>query len=252
MTLPPLWKIGREIGRAVAKVKVTVWRPSGLKTSIAYRGLSVLMNRAGMNDKVLMAISRGIYEELEILGLRHAIKPSDRVLEVGSGLGIITALAAQTATAAGRVLSFAANPEIIPDTAIFLAAHGIANVALHHAVLVPHAAPGETRAFYLATSVASSSLLGAGEAIAVPTRGISDGMAEFKPDVLICDIEGGEAELIPALDASGLRAAVIELHPDRLADDQIAAVYAALAGHGLCPSANALGGTVVMFERQGA
>ena len=212
------------------------------------------MNRSGMNVEVIMAIARGIYELPEILGLNLAIRPGDRILELGSGLGVIAVLAAKLAKPMGRVLSFEANPQMIPETIDFLASHGIENVELRHAVLVPSAGADETREFHLAGSFASSSLLGASGprargSISAPAKGIENVIVEFRPDVLICDIEGGETELIPALDASGLRAVVIELHPDRLSAEQIAAIYSALGRHGLRQSAKFTGGTVIMFNR---
>jgi hypothetical protein len=86
--------------------------------------------------------------------------------------------------------------------------------------------------------------------ISVPAVQLNDVVAEFKPNVLVCDIEGGELELIPALDASGLRAVVMELHPDRLSVAQLAEIDAALAAHGLIPNHSPpLGGTVILYER---
>lgn len=254
MALPPMWKVKREIVRVSSRIKVAVWRWSGTKTSIEYEGLSVPMHRTGMNPEVVMAIARKIYEQPEIRGVRLAVVPGDRILEVGCGLGIVTALAARATSQTGRVLAFEANPEMIPATRDFLADHGIANVELRHAVLVPQAEPGETRDFHLAKSFASSSLMGVDQrrargVISVPTQPLGDVIAEFRPDVLICDIEGGEAELIPALDASGLRAVVIELHPDRLGQDELDAIHSALAAHGLHPTKEPLGGTVVLFHR---
>ena len=86
--------------------------------------------------------------------------------------------------------------------------------------------------------------------ISVPAVQLNDVVAELKPNVLVCDIEGGELELIPALDASGLRAVMMELHPDRLSGAQLAEIDAALAAHGLHPNhSSPLGGTVILYER---
>ena len=86
--------------------------------------------------------------------------------------------------------------------------------------------------------------------ISVPAVQLNDVVAEFKPNVLVCDIEGGELELIPALDASGLRAVLMELHPDRLSGAQLAEIDAALAAHGLHPNhSSPLGGIVILYER---
>lgn len=81
-----------------------------------------------------------------------------------------------------------------------------------------------------------------------PALPAAQAISSFRPDVLICDIEGAEAEVIPAFDASNLRAAVIELHPDRISPAQIAAIHAALAGHGLSPVLPGPGGTVIIYN----
>ncbi len=254
MSFPPLWKVRREIWRVIGKMKVSLMKFRGAQSAISYRGLTIPINRSGMNSEIVLAMAREHYEDPEIRGLQKCVKDGDRVLELGSGLGVITALAGRAAAPSGQVLSFEANPNMIPDTMVFLKDHDITNVDLRHAVLVPNSAPGETRTFHLTGSFASSSLLvddnrkNSGS-IVVPTAQLMDVVTEFKPNVLLCDIEGGEAELIPALDASGLRAVVMELHPDRLSEDQLQSIHDALTQYGLEKSKSVLGGTVVMYLR---
>lgn len=220
---------------------------------IAYEGLRVPAQRLGMNYDIRQILWQGDYERPEIEGVMRMVRPGDRILELGCGLGIVTAIAARQAGPDGRVKSFEANPELIAATRAFLDQHGCDNVELVHAVLVPEA-EATTRSFYLAGSFAESSLLGAegrqqrGQ-VTVPAMPLGTVIETFRPDVLICDIEGAEAELIPAFDASGLRAAVIELHPDRIFPDQIAGIEAALARHGLRPVSPSPGGTVVIYDR---
>jgi len=253
MLLPLPWKIRRELRRAYAKVQVAIWRRQG-RESIEYCGLTIPFNRTGMNDGVVMALARRIYEAPEIRGLEIALCAGDRVMELGSGLGIVTALAARAVGPSGVVLSFEANPDMIPATRSFLLDHGVANVEIRHAVLVPDGATGSSREFFLTGSFASSSLLDTDNqrrkgVISVPAMSLGEVVSSFRPDVLICDIEGGEAELIPDLDASTLRAVVLELHPDRLSSEQIGAIDFALARYGLLPAPVALGGTVVLYQR---
>lgn len=221
--------------------------------TLPFRGLKVPIRRIGMNNDVLLALWNDFYETPEIAGLTAMIRPGDRVLELGTGLGIVTALASRATGPSGRVRSYEANPALIEATRNFLAAHDCGNTEVVHAVLVP-GDDGGTRRFHLAGSFAESSLLGAEGrdpqgAVEVPAEPLARVVADFRPDVLICDIEGAEAEVIPALDASNLRAAVIELHPDRISPDQIAAIHATLEGYGLSPVLPGPGGTVVVYNR---
>lgn len=255
MALPPSWKIRREFWRAIGKVRFALMKRGSSGQTLSYHGLAVPLSRHGMSADVVRAILSNYYEDPEIRGLRSVIRKGDRVLELGSGLGVVTALAARATTSAGKVLSFEANPAMVPDTLAFLANHGIDNVELRNEVLVPGAAEGESREFHVASSFSVSSLVGgtgrrSREVIQVAAKDLNETVATFAPDVLLCDIEGGELELIPALDASNLRAVVIELHPDRLSEDQLAQIRSALAGHGLLPSGPAPGGTVEVFTRR--
>lgn len=257
MRAPPIWKIRRELWRLACWLRLALVRTAGIMNRVDCHGLTVLLNRSGMSPEVVMGIASGDYELPEIRGLERAVRPGDRILELGSGLGIVTALAARAASQEGRVLSFEANGAMIADTRDFLSRQGISNAEIRHAVLLPRSEPGETRDFKVDRVFAVSSLAGVDgrkprDVIQVPALPINDVVAEFRPDVLICDIEGGEADLLPALDASKLRAAVVELHPKRLSPEQISGIYEALAGHGLHPDPEELGGTVVLFARKKA
>lgn len=257
MALPPFWKIRREIWRVIGKARFAMMKRRATPQSLAYYGLTIPLDRKGMSADVVRAILSNSYEDPEIRGLRSVIRAGDRVLELGSGLGVVTALAARAASPGGKVLSFEANPGMIPDTLAFLADHDIANVELRNAVLVPDVGDSETREFHLASSFSVSSLLGgegrrSREVISVRAENLNKTVAEFAPDVLLCDIEGGELELIPALDASKLKAVVIELHPDRLSAEQLNRIRAALSDQGLLQSNQSPGGTVEVFTRRTA
>lgn len=255
MKLPPLWKVRRELWRFWLQVKVAGIRGLGINTSMHYAGLDIPLNREGMSGEVVMGIATGLYEQPEIAGLSRVLRPGDRILELGAGLGVVTALSSRAVGPEGKILAYEADPKLIRDTRAFLDRHGVGNVDLRNAVLVPKAAPGEMRDFHVSRVFAVSSLVPhAGstrhKTISVPAEAVNEVMAKFQPDVLICDIEGGEAELIPALDCTGLRAVVIEMHPKRIAADRLAAVRAALEEQGLMQDPTPLGGTVELFERR--
>jgi len=46
----------------------------------------------------------------------------------------------------------------------------------------------------------------------VPVRAFNEEVRSVKPSLLVIDIEGGELELVPHMDLTGIRAIVIELH----------------------------------------
>lgn len=231
------------------------WILSG-STPLTYEGLVISGRRTGMIEPILFQIYDQEYERPEITGLSRTIRPGDRILELGAGLGIISALAARAAGSQGRVLAYEANAALLDDTLAFFVANQITTVDLVNAVLVPEANPAPRR-LHLAGSFAESSLLGAqgrdpqGE-VAVKAECLSEVLASFRPDVLICDIEGAEAELLSALPPSTLRVAVVEMHPDRLSAAEIQSIHDAMAVQGLHPQTPGPGGTVVIYAKAAA
>ncbi len=228
----------------------------GSAEPLVYRGLAVSKRRSGMNIDVLIGLCGGTYELPEINGLSRVIRAGDRVLELGAGLGIITALAARAAGIEGRVRAYEANAALLGDTQAFFAANQITTVELVNAVLVPETNPAP-RHFHLAGSFAESSLMGVDGRnpqgmLEVRAECLTDVLAAFRPNVLICDIEGGEAELLSVLPPSTLRAAVVEMHPDRLSVGQIQSINDAMAAQGLLPHEPGPGGTVVVYASQGS
>lgn len=224
------------------------------RPSIDYEGLTVPTKRSGMNRDILNHLYARLYERPEIEGLTRIVRPGDRVLELGAGLGIISALAARAAGPEGQVRSYEANPSLLEDTRAFLAANGIVTVDLVHAVLVSDLNPAPRR-FHLSNSFAEGSLLpkegqDPAQTVEVPAESLAAVLAEYRPDVLICDIEGAEVELFPAFPPSTLRAAVVELHPDRLSPAQIQSIHDGLAAQGLHGQQPRPGGTVEIFARR--
>lgn len=221
--------------------------------SVLYEGLTVDARRSGMIEPILRQLLQSEYERPEINGIAMVVREGDRVLELGAGLGIISALAGRAVGPLGRVLSYEANSSLLADTQAFFAANGIENVTMVNAVLVNELDP-KPRKFHLSGSFAESSLLGvkghrAKGSVEVAANSLSSVLSEFQPDVLICDIEGAELELFPAFPSSNLRAAVIELHPHRLSPGQIQSIHDGLAAKGLRRQLPGPGGTVDVYTR---
>jgi hypothetical protein len=83
----------------------------------------------------------------------------------------------------------------------------------------------------------------------VPQRPLAEALAEARPTVLVCDIEGAEATLLPEGDWSCLRLAVIELHPQWIGQAGVQAVFDAMHRAGLTYFPKASEGKVVTFRR---
>lgn len=156
----------------------------------------------------------GRYEKGEIQALRALLRPGDRVLELGGGLGLVSAAAALH-PGVEAVWTVEANPELIPVIEKTHALNGVRGATVIHGVA--DGAGGGVAPFYLRRDFWASSMEPDSRpyerVVQVPRIGLGDLIARVRPDVLVCDVEGAELELLSGTDLSTLRALAVELHP---------------------------------------
>ena len=171
-----------------------------------------------LNETRIQRINAGRYERKEIDGALAVVRPGDRVLEMGAGLGLVGAIVAKKA-APEAVLSFEANPNLIPHIRALYALNGLQEkITLRNQVVISAPDQPETLLFHLRNSFLGSSLIDSDmretTEVQVPTASFDDIRRSFKPDVLLMDIEGGELEFLRHAALDGLRAVVMEFHPE--------------------------------------
>lgn len=163
-------------------------------------------------------LNAGEYEGPEARGALSVVKPSDRVLELGSGLGVVGA-AVTVNCRPERMISYEANPALIPEIERLYALNGITHlISVRNRVLMA----GDDRPESVTFHVNGKSFLGSGlqedtvrnaQAVEVPTEAWEDARAELSPTVLVMDIEGAELDLLRHADLTGIRAVILEFHP---------------------------------------
>ena len=215
------------------------------------RGMKFPLDDRFIRGRVRKLLRTDRYEEKETEAALRVLRAGDVVIELGAGIGYMSTLAA-TKRAVAHVHSFEANPHLVPYIEAVHAANGVANATVTNAILGPSA--GE-RDFYLRDPMLGSSLsLLEGEETPPSVKvDVLDGNAvlrDRRPDVLICDIEGAEAELIPRLDLSGLRAAILETHPQWIGPEGVNAVMGAFMAAGLAYYHRGSHGKVLAFRRE--
>ncbi|ETX28308.1 FkbM family methyltransferase [Roseivivax isoporae] len=200
------------------------------------RGLKIPKDGTIVRGRIRGALKSGGYEGKEAEAVLKVVTGGDRVLELGAGIGYMSTLIASKRPV-DRVVSYEANPALIPFIHAMHAANDVTNVTVHNALLSD--GPGDPVPFYVRQSFLSSSMdresdpdgIVATEMVA--RHDIHAVLAELRPQVLVCDIEGAEARLLPAADLSCLRAAVIELHPQWIGQAGVQAVFDAFHRGGL-------------------
>ncbi len=201
------------------------------------RGMRIPHDPALITPKLRRRMRRGDYERREVEAVRALVRPDDVVIELGAGLGYMSTFMAANRKVA-TVHSFEANPALIPAIERLHRANDVTGVTVHNAILGRR--KGRAK-FYVRENFLASSLSAepAGEDSPVlrveeiEVRNARATFAELSPTFLVCDIEGAEAEVLPLPDLSGLRGAVIELHPQWIGEAGVRAVFDALHGAGL-------------------
>ena len=202
--------------------------------TIATEGVLIPFVPAIITPSIEKPIRKGKYERGEAKALQSILRPGDRVLELGAGVGLLSTLAARC-PGVEAVTAVEANPELVPLIRETWRINGIGNGTLVNGVVT--ADGGGKAAFYLRRDFWASSMEAESRpyerSVKVPRVAIGDLIAKARPTVISCDLEGGEAGLFDAVDLSGVRAVVMELHPKVYGKAGVRAVTERLESAGL-------------------
>lgn len=219
---------------------------------IKSRGLNIPAHPDLTKGRIRAMLRQGTYERKECDAVMKVVRKGDRVLELGGGIGYMSTLLS-VKKHVDRVVTYEANPTLIPHIRAVHAANGVENVEIRNALLAPRA--GKPVPFYIRQNFLGSSMDASiepeniVETVEIAQHGISPTLKELKPDVLVCDIEGAEAGLLPAGNWQGLRAAIIELHPQWIGQAGVQAVFDCMHRAGLSYFPKASHAKVVTFLR---
>jgi len=173
---------------------------------------------------------KNTYEDGERALLKAVLKPGDRVLEIGGGIGFVGLLATRLA-GPGSTVSYEANPKLEP----VIRANYALNAAAPELRMRAITPDGKPVTFHQSDNVVSSSLYARAETqhqITVESDALDAALAELKPTVIVMDVEGAEVDLFAGVSLAGVRAMVVELHPHIVGQDRIDALLAGLAEDG--------------------
>jgi FkbM family methyltransferase len=194
---------------------------------------------------------RDRYEYSERQILTQTLERSDRYVELGGGVGFLTALAAKKIGDPGRVTVFEANPELIHRIRAVLASNGLA-ANVEHAIL-GHG-HGEAT-FYVHREFWLSSITHFDDAVrtvSVPQKDFRSTVEALGATYLMVDIEGGEASLFVNGVPDCVRKICIELHPSVLGLEGVTEVLALLMQQGFLVDLDRSQGAVVFLRRAAA
>lgn len=221
---------------------------------IRSRGMRFPNDPRVIDAKRRRLLRAGAYELKEYQAVFKLVNPDDVVLELGAGMGYMSTMMAKQKKAK-KVIAVEANPAMIPYIKSVHEANGVENVEVVNALLGPRKAKAVdfyVRGDFVASSMQDNLGDAHGGVIAVEkveVLNINTVLKEHEPSVLVCDIEGAEADLLPAADLSGLRAAVVELHPQWIGQKGVQAVFDTMHKAGLTYFPRSSHAKVVMFKK---
>lgn len=206
-----------------------------------------------ITGKLRGSLRNNAYEEKEAKCVLKLVRDDDIVVELGAGIGFMSTLVA-TRRKIKEVHAFEANPGLIPYIKSVHEANGLTNAHVHHAILGKRAGKAD---FFVRGNLLSSSMEPFESdtpenttKVQVDVVNAGQFFKKVKPTILIADIEGAEETLLPQLDLTGLRGAMIELHPQLIGPKGINTVFQAFMDAGLAYYARGSTNKVVCFRRK--
>lgn len=205
-------------GKTEKRFKKVLWRLAKPAYSSNF-GVRLPLNLPAITAPIRKDIFFGGYEAKEAELVQKKIVPGDVVMEVGAGIGFLSALCAKV-TGNERVHAYEANPQLMD---IIRHVHQINGVAptVHNVLLGD--GDGE-RTFWLEPDYWASSLIRGSERatpIQVPQVDLNTEIARIAPTFMIIDIEGGEYEFLRLARLEPVRKLCIEVHPHVLGNRRI-------------------------------
>ena len=215
-------------------------------------GVRLMVPDAMLNPRIAAKLQSGDYEGQEAHAVQQRLRAGQRVLELGSGLGYISALAAGI-TGAGNVITVEANPTMLPVIRGNLARNGFDEVeVIHGAVTGMEEAVAEVH-FEQKSSFWAARLADEGSdpaaVVVVPMLRLNDLLARYRPHVVIMDIEGAEAHLFERAWPRHVKAVMMELHPRQYPDTVIKKIVDCMSESGLTYDPGPSRGRIIGFRR---
>ena len=179
---------------------------------------------------VRSSLFKGTYEEFECELVKRIVRTGDHVLEIGTGIGLVSLLSTRMA-GEGNVLSYEANPALEEVIRGNYERNGWEPNLRMRAVTVD----GGPLTFYQNENIVSSSTIERKleqREITIDSDPIAEVIGRHRPDVIVMNVEGAEIDLLTAPDLSGVRAIVVETHPHIVGAEATDAMLAHLHAQG--------------------
>ncbi len=228
-------------------------RRAGRMQDFTLKGIRLSIPDRCLSPTLIEALQSGRYEHTEAAALERHLKPEDCVLDLGAGAGYLSCLAARI-VGADRVTAVEANPDMITAIRANLDANGAAGAYLVEGAIVPDDYHDETVRFrrnaaFWAAALAEEGAKPGGRLSEVAALRLTPLLAEFRPSVVMMDIEGAEAKLSSQRWPEHVRLLVMEIHTGRYGARALQRIFDGLSASGLTYMPWGSRGETVVFQR---
>lgn len=175
-------------------------------------GVRVPLRSDEVSPEIWAALQSGRYEANEARRIPQAVRPGDRVLELGAGIGVITSIIASIESV--RVWSFEADPSTALLAQRVIDQNRRDNVILSNGILA--AGPPEKVTFYRRADFWMSSKYPEQgpyeEKLQITSVDIDYFIQLHDINVVVMDVEGAELDILPRAILPGIERVFLELH----------------------------------------
>ena len=187
------------------------WRRLRNVEELSIHGVKVSTAQDEIPRSIRTPLFKGTYELEECRLVERSVRRGERVLEIGTGIGLV-GLVATRLSGEGNVCACEANPALEHLIRKNYRLNGWRPNLVMRAVT----SDGRDIEFFVASNFLSSSAIDRGLSnapIIARSLPINTLIGEHRPSVIIMDVEGGEVELLPVADLSRVHTIVVEMHP---------------------------------------
>jgi FkbM family methyltransferase len=213
-------------------------------------GVAIPADPGVITPAIESAILVDRYEAKEAAEIPAIVRPGDRVLEIGAGIGFISTLLARQPQVE-KVVAVEANPNLLDYMGRLHAANGITKAERRNVVLSNSDAAEMT--FYLRRDFWMGSLAEGPNpyyaTVQVPTASLDQTIRDERITLIVCDIEGAETEIFDGADLGGVDRVYLELHDHVTGLTGVRHVFETMAGHGFAFDPRHSSGPIVLFRR---
>ncbi|MBK3745835.1 FkbM family methyltransferase [Paraburkholderia aspalathi] len=216
---------------------------------LTIHGIKVPLSPDEVSPIIWQALTSGSYEAKEARGIFKAVRANDRVLELGSGIGVVTSLIAKIPGV--RVWAYEANPATADLAKRVIDANNLDNVIFSQGLLT--AGAPRSFHFYVRRDLWMSSMdknQGPYEqVISLASINIDDFIRHHNINVLVMDIEGAELDLLQDAELPGIERIFLELHDHLYGLAGIREITQALVAKGYAYDPRGSQGPCVLFSQ---